>query len=135
MDSLLSVSLNSSKTIRLKCNLYSPDKELDLEIRLVYDTGADKTSITKDILEYLGYTEFTPSKRRKRTAGGEIEPYVCDLSRLVVGNQFSLLNMPIDVMEVESTPGFHGVIGMDFISRVESVISGKNNTLTVTGNP
>ncbi|MCL2225837.1 MAG: retropepsin-like domain-containing protein [Defluviitaleaceae bacterium] len=134
MDSLLTVDLMGSKTIPIKCYLYSPKKDYGMRVMLIYDTGADKTSLTKDTLEYLGYTNFKQSARMKRTALGVFSPPICDLSRLVIGNQFSLLNMPVDVMEIENTPGFHGVIGMDFISRVESLISGSNNTLTITGN-
>jgi predicted aspartyl protease len=133
MDSLLTINLTGSKTIPIKCRLRSFDKSRYYRITLIYDTGADKTSITRDTLEHAGYKNFKPSNRKKRTATGIFEPFTCDLSGLIVGNQFSLSNMMVDVMEVENASVFHGVIGMDFISRVESLISGANGTLTITG--
>ena len=134
MDSFLVINLNGSKTIRIKCKLYSPDKTNDVEATLIYDTGADKTSITREVLDFLGYTDFKMSTNKKRTALGEFTPFTCNVSEIIIGSQFKLRDMSVDVMEVKSSSSFDGVIGMDFISRVESTISGSKGTLTITSN-
>ena len=132
MGSMLIVNIVKSKTIRLRCNVHSADGEDIVPVSLIYDTGADRTSITRDVLVGIGYTKFIRSKINKRTAMGTFKPYKCTISKLVVGNQFSVDNMTIDVLEGSSSPNFDGVIGMDFISLVESIISGSKKTLEIT---
>jgi predicted aspartyl protease len=101
-------------------------------VNLIYDTGADTTTITREALMRLGYTNFAPSGKVKRTASDFIEPFTCVVTELIIGNQFRLRNMKVDVSEHESTSAFDGVIGMDFISLVETEISGKNGTVTIS---
>ena len=132
MDSMLIVNLSKAGTIRLDCDLQSFDEKKAASVSLIYDTGADKTSITREALELLGYSKFKCSGVKKRTATGTFMPRTCTVSRLVVGNQFSLANMTVDVLENSSSPNFDGVLGMDFILMVESVISGSKRTLEIT---
>ena len=132
MDSMLTVNLSKSGTVRLKCDLHSSNKEESASVSLIYDTGADKTSITREALELLGYSKFKRSAARKRTATGEFWPYRCTVSKLVVGKQFAMTDISVDVLESSSSPNFDGVLGMDFILLVKSVISGSNKTLEIT---
>jgi len=131
MDSLLTIKVENSKTIRIKCLCSSADRSKKRVITLVYDTGADKTSITRRTLEELHYNDFKQSAQLKRSAQGVFAPEVCFVSELVIGNQFRLSNFNVDVLEVENSPTFDGMIGMDFITQVENNLSGKNGTLTI----
>ena len=132
MDSLLTVKVQNSKTVKISCQFFSADKAEDKRITLIYDTGADRTSITRKTLEELRYNEFKPSVQVKRSAQGVFTPDVCLVSELVIGNQFRLTNITVDVLEVENSPTFDGMIGMDFITQVENNLSGKNGTLTIS---
>ena len=132
MDSMLIVSMPKSGTFRLECSLHSSEGEEAVVVSLIFDTGADKTSITREVLMSLGYSVFKCSGIKKRTATGLFKPYECTVSKLVVGKQFSMSNMTVDVLESSSSPNFDGVLGMDFISLVESVISGSKRTLEIT---
>ena len=132
MGNLLVVDILNSRTIKLKCDVYSIGGAEVVPVTLIYDTGADKTSITRGVLEGLGYDRFLFSKTYKRTAIGMFKPYKCLVSRLVVGNQFGMDNLTVDVLEALSSPSFDGVLGMDFISCVESVISGSRKQLEIS---
>ena len=132
MDSLLTVSLPKSGTIRLDCVLHSFNRKEAVAVSLIYDTGADRTSITRDVLASLGYSKFKRSKAKKRSAIGEFWPDMCMVSKLVVGKQFVMTDMTVDVLEGSSLPNFDGVIGMDFISLVETMISGSRGTIEIT---
>ena len=101
MENLLKINLSGSKTIKIKCNIYSPNKEKYRVATLIYDTGADKTAITEDMLVSLGYGDFKLSDTWKRVAVGEFKPLTSNLSEIIIGNQFRLRDMPIDVLEVE----------------------------------
>ena len=132
MDSMLIINLSKSGTIRLKCDLHTSNKEESVSVSLIYDTGADKTSITREALELLGYSKFERSAVKKRTATGEFWPYIRTVSKLVVGKQFTMNNVQVEVLEGSSSPSFDGVLGMDFILLVKSVISGSDRTLEIT---
>ena len=132
MDNMLIANLSKSGTIKLKCDLFASTGEESVSVSLIYDTGADKTSITREALELLAYTKFKHSNVKKRTATGEFRPYTCNVSKLVVGKQFAMTDMAVDVLERSSSPNFDGVLGMDFILMVNSVISGSKRTLEIT---
>jgi len=102
MDSLLTIKVEKSKTIKIICRLYTPNKSEFYEAALVYDTGADKTSITRDTLMILGYKDFKPSTHQKRSAQGTFKPDTSIVSKLIIGNQFRLNNMIVDVLEVST---------------------------------
>ena len=132
MNNLLTLKIENSKTIGIKCYLFTPDKSRNEVITLIYDTGADKTSITRDALKMLGYANFAPSKKPKRTALGVFIPDTCMISDLIIGRQFKMSNAKVDVLEIASTSTFDGIIGMDFITMHENYISGSENTLTIS---
>lgn len=132
MESMVSLTFKKSRTIRIKCYLYTPDSSERRAVTLIFDTGADKTTITRSTLTRFGYKDFKPSGVEKRTALGDFEPYVCKVSRLLIGGQFNLSEITVDAMEAKSSLNFDGVIGMDFISCVETHISGKKGTVTIT---
>lgn len=132
MDNFLKLRFERSKTIRIRSEISSSDKKSERVINLILDTGADKTSLTSSILKDLGYTQFLPQSKKILTAKGLSDISSVRISQLVIGNQFRLSDMEIDVLDFDSTQTFDGVIGMDFISQVETHISGKDKTLTIT---
>jgi predicted aspartyl protease len=138
LDNFLILEFKHSKAIRIKCTLYSDDKTQSEIITLIYDTGADKTAITLETLEGLGYTNFKKSDVVKNTATGPVKLDACQVSELIIGSQqrdgFIRKEFTVDVMETKKSSAFDGVLGMDFISLVESVISGKDKKLTITLN-
>ena len=132
MENMLKVKLGDFKTFRVGCALRSPNKARSENLALIYDTGASTTSITRDILERLGYSDFKQATHVKRTAQGFAQLQTCIISELVISKRFIMHNIKVDILEGDSSPSFGGVIGMDFISMVTSVISGREGTLEIT---
>ena len=131
MDSLLKINLKNSRTIIIPSALSSVDRKISRKINLIFDTGADKTAISKSTLMQMGYTQFIPSNTEKRSAIGIFRPETTIVSELIIGGQFRLSHFLLDVLEAESSSTFDGIIGMDFISQLEVTISNKNKLLTV----
>jgi len=131
-NSLL-LDLNGSKAVRIQCTLFSPSENQRRVVTLIYDTGSDKTTITRATLESLGYKDFLEGNREVYTSRGKEKPRICKISKLVIGGKFTLDDITVDVMDVKDYP-INGLIGMDFITSCENIISGNKKRLSIKKN-
>jgi len=114
---LLSFDVKNKTTFKTDCKLYSPDGKTEFPIKLLVDTGASQTAIVRDILEDLGYKNFTKSKHEKQTA---TEKKVFDITKISLLHMIGIYkrkNLEVEVLNWEEY-SYHGIIGMDILSRL-----------------
>ena len=100
LDYLCLVSnLPKVATIRLPCYLLTPSGiSLHRDELVILDTGADNSAFSEQYLKSAGYTEITPSDKKKQTGNGIVEIKTVDIQGLVLANQFKMRGLKVDVL-------------------------------------
>ncbi|MCL1987476.1 MAG: retroviral-like aspartic protease family protein [Firmicutes bacterium] len=139
MKLLLSLPLYFKHTMKVKCFLYSDNpsnkswKEIEyIPLRLLIDTGASQTAITKNILIKMGYTNFKKSNVKKITATGLATFETTNVARLSIAKEYAFSNLEVEVLDWSNT-ALHGVIGMDVLSQF--YIYSDKKTFTIQSQP
>ena len=117
MNLFLSVPIKSRETMKIECNLFSPNKATSREIVLLIDTGASRTAISRKQLQALKYTNIKKDPAPKRTVSGLVYLDMVKVSYLAIGGEFAFSNFNINLLDWEDS-SFHGIIGMDILSQV-----------------
>jgi predicted aspartyl protease len=99
----------------VECKIFSKSKKHVRELSLVIDTGAASTSLPRNLTEALGYSPT--GKEPRRTATGIVTLDNTLLSRIELGGEFAFSNLIINILDWEDS-SFHGVIGMDILSKL-----------------
>ena len=131
IGSLMILQVLNKNTIKLRCSLInSSEKKLPLE--LIFDTGATTTTIRRDFLILLGYNELTKAKQKTRTGKGFVYLDQCKIAKLKIENINLDTSRIINVFDPHPDDlDFHGVIGMDIISVLETLISREKNVVNI----
>jgi predicted aspartyl protease len=126
LDYLNLVSNFDDSTIKIRTTLLpanSDTKPVHFEHKLILDTGADTTALTREFLKKSGYGVYNKSGKMKSTATGEVELLTCEINGLILANQFKFGKMKVDVLENWKAHTVVGVIGMDILSRLTFILS------------
>ena len=123
MDLFLSVSeIKYGKTFTIDCIVKNVTDGGNESLRLLFDTGASHTAICESVLVELGYTAFTAGTTYRQTANGKIKLQRCEIQDFgLVGFQPEK-TFEVDVVKADFA-GFHGLLGMDYIYRLETWLS------------
>ena len=132
---LISQNLNRGLTFKLRCKVFNEEGAFQ-RINLIYDTGAHVTTIRKDFLQELGYKIYTKSKVKTRTVNGFINMEQSSIEKLnIQGIEFHTIKQ-VNVFNTNNDDlEFHGVIGMDVISKLETLISFQLRKIIISSNP
>ena len=119
-------------TFKLDCQIYNGIGEYQ-DIQLLFDTGASTTTVRKDFLLLLGYSDFSRSKKKTRTGNGFVCLEQCCIEKIKIDNiSFSSIRV-VNVFELKDDDlDYHGVIGMDVISKLETFISRERESINIT---
>ena len=132
--SLVAQSLIKGKLVRLPCIIYNELKDYT-NVDLIFDTGANRTTIRKDHLQKLKYNNF-PISAKKTTIGNDTTKF--EQSKLfqikVNGILFYSINLINTFDPIEESMDYHGVIGMDIISKLETYISFEFKSIIIASN-
>ena len=119
---LLASEIKFGKTFTVECkikNLLSYELE---SLRLLFDTGASHNAICERVLVERGYTVFFEGVTYRQTANGKIKMERCVIQDFgLVGFQLAQ-KFEVDVVQADFA-GFHGLLGMDYICKLETWIS------------
>ena len=123
MDLFLWVSdIKYGKTFTIECKIKSIITGESESLRLLFDTGASHTAICERVLVERGYTVFSEGTTYRQTANGKIKMQRCEIQDFrLVGFQLEK-KFEIDVVKADFA-GFHGLLGMDYIYKLETWIS------------
>jgi clan AA aspartic protease (TIGR02281 family) len=100
-------------------------------IRMLVDTGASNTLISRRILTTAGYDpEISTRAMTLIAAGGSLRAPVVHLNWFnCLGNQVE--NFPVLAWNLPGGINTSGLLGMDFLNRIKAVIDVSNGTITV----
>ena len=86
----------------------------DIEIPLLFDTGASDTTFKSDLYPYFGLSSWDEGQLVPNipTAGGTARAYRYDAKPEFYGKRISC---PIHLMEITTPPAFDGLLGRDTI--------------------
>ena len=128
---MISWSDLKSETFKIRCRIYN--KNAFSNVKLLFDTGSTTTSIRKDFLQKIGIDTFIKGKNPIRTGNGIIYLNQCEISKFIMGNILFEGSKLINVFEVNKDDiTYHGVIGMDFISKINTLISKDMNKIFIS---
>ena len=99
---------------------------------MLFDTGASHTAICKKFLTDRGYIDFSKGGTLRQTANGKIRLDRCKVRNFQLVGFQEIDSFEVDVIETEFD-GFQGLLGMDFISTLETWISSCKNQLFIAG--
>ena len=91
MDYLHLISSLEGKTIKIRASIATVNKSIRLphsEHKLILDTGADTTALTREVLTTRGYGKYNRTGKKKSTATGKVELLTCEINSLTIANQF-----------------------------------------------
>ena len=123
MDLYLLVSdIKFGKTFTIECKIKNVISSESESLHLLFDTGASHTAICEKVLVERGYTAFTEGTSYRQTANGKVKLQRCIVQDFrLVGfqpeNKFT-----VDVVKADFA-GFQGLLGMDYIYKLEIWIS------------
>ena len=128
---MLSAKLAPNKTIILNLSLKNKLTLKSKTIKVLFDTGATNSGICKSILLDCGYRDFVKGSSVKQTALEDRVFDTCKVEDFKLGN-FQPKDFIVDVLP-KDYKGFQGVLGMDYISNLETWISSSRRELFITG--
>ena len=139
MDSHMpSINMKIGNTCLISVKIESMIKRqvLDLKVYanlfMLFDTGASVTGISKSFLESCGYSNFIKGTKKRQTANGIINPEQVIVKSFQVEKFQPRDEWVVDVYTTEFI-GFHGILGMDFISTLETWISASERKIVLSG--
>lgn len=100
-----------------------------LPVRLVLDTGATSTVISRDAADTLGLEVRNDRPVIIQTANGTVEAAVARVEEIEVGGQRV---GPLDVIIHDAVPGADGLLGMNFLGAFRVEIHGDGPTLMLS---
>ena len=119
---LLASDIKFGKTFTIKCmikNMVSSEAE---SLELLFDTGASHTAICEKVLVERGYAAFTEGTTHRQTANGKIKLQRCEAQDFRLMGFQPEKSFEVDVVKADFA-GFHGLLGMDYIYRLETWLS------------
>ena len=128
---MLSANLAPNKTIILNLSFKNKITLKSKMIKALFDTGATNTGVCKSILLDCGYKNFTKGALVKQTALTKSVFDICALEEFRLGN-FHPRDFVVDVLP-NDYKGFQGVLGMDYISLLETWISSSRRKVFIAG--
>lgn len=131
-DLFLVISIKNSSTVRVAAKLIGTKSNVEKELLLILDTGATHTAINRSDLEYCGYSNYAMSKNLKQTATGIQNFQTCVVKELHIGSSFKVCNMQVDVLDFGKDSKISGVLGMDFIKQITTIISREHKKILLT---
>ena len=132
MDSfMLSAALSPNKTIILNLSFKNKLNLKNKTVKVLFDTGATNSGICKSVLQKYGYKDFIKGNSVKQTALEERVFDTCKVEDFRLGN-FYPRDFTVDVLP-KDYKGFQGVLGMDYISDLETWISSSRREIFITG--
>ena len=129
---LLAADIKFGKTFTIECKIKNLATGVSDVLHLLFDTGASHTAICEKALTELGYNAFAEGTNYRQTANGKIK-----LKRCVV-QDFGFVGFrpeeefDVDVVEADFA-GFHGLLGMNYICKLETWISRSRNQAHIFG--
>ena len=126
MEYLNLVTNFDGRTIKIEVILLPSNQSIKPPVHkqtLILDTGADKTALTRQFLQRNGYGKYTNTAIKKNTATGPVELYSCEITGLIMANEFKFGKMNVDVLDNWQFSTCVGVIGMDIISQMTFILS------------
>ena len=118
LDLFISIPISIKSTMKVRCSIYSLDCNKIVNRRLVIDTGATTTALTKNLLvKQLDYKIINTNKVYKRTAVGLSYFDTVNVSQIRIGGEFQIKDITVDVLDWEDAH-IAGIIGMDILSRL-----------------
>ena len=133
MDLYLLVSnIKFGKTFTIECKIRNMINRESESLRLLFDTGASHTAICERVLVERGYTAFSEGIAYRQTANGKIKLQRCGVQDFrLVGFQLEE-SFEVDVVKADFA-GFHGLLGMDYICKLETWISRSRSQAHIFG--
>ena len=106
--------------------------ENEVQISLLFDTGASSIVLHQNVADQLGIEEFTPS-RGQGVGGLQITTKMIRLTSVEVGPH-KKENLRADIIEFRGTTeaGYNGLLGMNFIRGLKYTIDFDNQTIQWT---
>ena len=96
----------------VQVNLIGPQQNR-IQLSLIFDTGADITSLRSDLYPLLGLTAWDVGTRRTMTgASGSFDAYEYPATLEVFGK---IINCPIQLIPMAHNPVYHGLLGRNAI--------------------
>ena len=113
LDLFLSLPIKSNNTLKVECKVYALNKVKYESCRLLIDTGASTTALSRKLLRKLLYADFKKGTVEKHCASGVILLDTVEISRITIGGEFLCNDIKVDVLDWENK-SFHGVLGIMF---------------------
>ena len=139
MDSCMaSIDMPAGRTCQLAVKIESMIKEqcsglkVYRNLYMLFDTGATVSSISKSFLISCGYSNFVKGTVKRQTANGIINPEQVTVKSFQVENFQPRNEWVVDVFTMDFI-GFQGILGMDFISTLETWISASERKIFLSG--
>ena len=133
MDLYLLVSdIKFGKTFTIKCMIKNMINSETEYLELLFDTGASHTAICEKVLVERGYTAFTEGTSYRQTANGKVKLQRCDVQEFQLVGFQPESKFAVDVVKADFA-GFHGLLGMDYIYKLETWISRSRKQAHVFG--
>ena len=119
---LLAANIKLGDTFTVECKIKSLVSDESDSLRLLFDTGASHTAICKKVLIDRGYTVFSEGINYRQTANGMIKLRRCEIREFGINGFVLDETFKVDVVESDFA-GFHGLLGMNYIGKLETWIS------------
>lgn len=103
------------------------------QARLILDTGATLTLLSRDIARDLGlYSESPSSSALVNTAGGQVTVDVMRIGTIEVGGA-SVRNVPVAIFDLpDAPPNIEGLLGLSFLSHFLVTLDMEQGELRLT---
>lgn len=100
-----------------------------VNVKLLLDTGASLSTISPEVLAWLGITT-TDAKKKSwfNTANGVVESYIYTLRSLSLGGN-QAVDIDVAVMDVSSSENIQGLLGMNYLKNFKFYIDQEKNIL------
>ena len=134
-SNLIIDTLNVGNTIKLPFVLTPANKSiktLGKALYLIVDSGASRTSITKEVLHGHGYGQYSVSTQQKRTADGFKRFKYTTINGMCIAKEFAFGEMVVDVLENWDESTVVGVIGLDILTQLTFITSHKHRKFMLT---
>ena len=128
---MLSANLAPNRTIILNLSFKNQFTLKSKLVKVLFDTGATNSGICKSILLDCGYKDFVKGTAVKQTALEDKVFETCKVEGFRLGN-FHPKDFIVDALP-KDYKGFQGVLGMDYISDLETWISSSRREMFITG--
>ena len=129
---LLMSDIKHAKTFTIECKIKNLKNSAYESLHLLFDTGASHTAICESVLAELGYTAFSEGTTYRQTANGKVKLQRCSVQDFrLVGFQPEK-TFEVDVVKADFA-GFHGLLGMDYIYKMETWISRSRSKAHIFG--